>query len=168
MKAIELNNGMFAYVEDCDYLPLIRWLWCYHKDGYACRKLYLNNQSYMIYMHRQILGLTDRAVECDHINGNRLDNRFSNLRVVTRLQNARNKHNIPQHKGSSRYRGVYYDKTYSKWRAHIWYNGKTITLGSHDYEIDAALAYNSKAIELFGTQANLNVILELTSPKDTD
>ncbi|MDP1931912.1 MAG: HNH endonuclease [Gammaproteobacteria bacterium] len=40
-------------------------------------------------MHRLIMGFPER-MEIDHINGNSLDNRRSNLRVVTRSENARN------------------------------------------------------------------------------
>lgn len=160
MKMIQLTNGMYTYVDDCDYEPLMRWRWAYHKDGYATRTINIDGKSYIIYMHRQILGLTDRNVECDHINGNRFDNRFGNLRAVTRSENQRNRHVTPQHRGTSRFRGVYWDKMYSHWRAAIWYNGKTISLGNFDDEAQAALAYNKKANELFGNDARLNIILE--------
>jgi len=42
-----------------------------------------------VYLHRLILGLT-AGEEADHINRDGLDNRRSNLRVCSRLQNAHN------------------------------------------------------------------------------
>ena len=50
---------------------------------------------------------------CDHINGNKLDNRKSNLRIVSRSINRMN----------SKSKGYYFDKTKNKWRAYIKING---------------------------------------------
>jgi group I intron endonuclease len=61
---------------------------------------------------------------------------------------------------SSKYVGVCLDKSRNKWVAYIGYNGKRINIGSYNTEIDAALAYNAKALELYGENARLNIIIE--------
>jgi hypothetical protein len=53
---------------------------------------------------------------------------------------------------------VYYVKKYNKWRSSINKNYIAYNLGKFDTEIEAAIAYNVKAIELYGEQANLNII----------
>lgn len=58
---------------------------------------------------------------------------------------------------SSQYVGVSITKS-KKWFAYINYNKKRFGLGLFDSEIDAAIAYNTKAIELFGDKAKLNII----------
>jgi group I intron endonuclease len=46
------------------------------------------------------------------------------------------------------------------WRSHLYFKGEAFDLGCFETEIDAALAYNKKAIELFGEEANINIITE--------
>ena len=89
--------------------------------------------------------------EIDHINGIRTDNRLVNLREVTRTQNMRNS---CSNKG---FKGVSYHKRDKKFHSRIWSKGKNIHLGSYSSEIEAASAYNSKAKELFGEYARLNL-----------
>ena len=57
---------------------------------------------------------------------------------------------------SSRFKGVYWHKIRRKWYAKIDIDNKRIYLGSYEDELDAASAYNTKAVELFGEYANLN------------
>lgn len=60
----------------------------------------------------------------------------------------------------SKYIGVSWDKNRNKWNSKISWQNKTINLGRYDDEFSAALAYNKKAIELFGEQARINIIKE--------
>jgi len=59
---------------------------------------------------------------------------------------------------SSNYVGVCWHKCSGKWISQIVYMQKKIYLGLYDNKNDAAIAYNNKAIELFGDQARLNII----------
>ncbi len=59
---------------------------------------------------------------------------------------------------TSIYVGVYYIKDRKKWTAKISYCNKKFYLGRFSNEIEAAMAYNKKAIELFGENAKLNII----------
>lgn len=67
----------------------------------------------------------------DHINGNKLDNRLSNLRVCLQRENARN---VPMKRNNtSGFVGVSWDRTRGKWLAHIKVNRKFVNLGmAHD------------------------------------
>ncbi|MEG0380714.1 MAG: AP2 domain-containing protein [Kurthia sp.] len=64
--------------------------------------------------------------------------------------------------GSSRYRGVFWVKAERKWRVQIGYKGKRYLVGRFDNEIEAAKAYDAKAIELMGADAYLNFPTEVT------
>jgi acid phosphatase class B len=104
------------------------------------------------YLHRIIMG-SKKGDIINHIDGNGLNNSRKNLRICSRHENMRNRHN---HK--FRFKGVFKRKNLPTFRSYISYNGKQIYVGSFENEIDAAEAYNLKAIELFGEFAKLNDI----------
>lgn len=79
--------------------------------------------------------------EIDHINGNRADNRWENLRLVSRATNQRNKQMYACN--TSGYTGVSFDKKSGKWRAKI---GSTV-IGFFQDMADAAIA-RSLSVEL--------------------
>ena len=110
-------------------------------------------KSKTIKMHRAILNAPP-GMFCDHKNHNPLDNRRCNLRTCTPLQNACNQ--LPRPGGTSRYKGVFWQKQRRKWVARIKHRGRTFHLGYCNYEADAAIAYDDKAIELFGEVACFN------------
>ncbi len=158
MKRIPLTQGKFAIVDDEDYEWLVRWKWYVSKKSgllYAVRNGYceITKKRYQIHMHRLILGLvTGDGLFTDHIDHNGLNNRRDNLRVCTPQQNQYNR--LPQKKGASEYKGVTWNR--GRWHAEIKFYQKTINLGRFDTEWDAAVAYNNKAIELYGEFAYLN------------
>ena len=71
--------------------------------------------------------------EVDHINRIKTDNRFENLRYVTRSQNGLNRDCVDNAKGCSSYK--------NKWKAQIHINGKYKHLGVFDNEQEAHQAY---------------------------
>lgn len=112
-----------------------------------------------VYMHRLIMGLKNGDKKCvDHINGNILDNRRSNLRFCTKQQNAFNKRNKKLPK--SGFRGVR-KCSLQKWQAVLCKNGKTIVLGSYVNIVDAAKAYDKAATCYFGEFACTNASMGL-------
>jgi len=94
-------------------------------------------------------------LEVDHINGNPLDNRKSNLRLCTREENCRNRRNRKDHK-SSRYKGVGKSKRGGNFYACITKKGKRYHLGTFEDERKAGLAYNMAAFLLYGDFACYN------------
>jgi hypothetical protein len=79
----------------------------------------------------------------DHIDGDRLNNRPENLRLVTHKQNLRS-YRKTRKGASSKYRGVSWNTRANKYVAHIFHN-KHIYLGRFTCEKEAALAYNIAA-----------------------
>ena len=90
-----------------------------------------------IILHRQLLGLiTGDGKEVDHINGDPLDNRRANLRVLAAGQNQQN--TVQPQRGSSKYRGVRWMPRQKRWYASARINGKFHHLGSFKDEREAA------------------------------
>jgi HNH endonuclease len=90
----------------------------------------------------------------DHIDHDGSNNKLSNLRLATVAQNGHNRKKC-KIKTTSKYKGV--SKFRSGWRASLCYQGKFLLIGQYTTEWDAAVAYNTKALELFGEFALLNL-----------
>jgi hypothetical protein len=85
--------------------------------------------------------------QIDHINGNRTDNFWQNLRETSSKQNQEN---LPLSKNNtSGYRGVAWSKTSKKWLAHVRHNSKKIHIGLYKTAEEAAIAAATKRAELF-------------------
>jgi hypothetical protein len=155
MKLIRLTQGQFAQVDDADYDWLNQWKWRAKKSTntyYAVRTDYSNGKK-TVGMGRVMLGLTDSEVDAEHRDRNGLNNQRLNLRPATCQQNGINKSGYSK---SSQYKGVYYNKERRMFSAQIKYNYKSRHIGHFKSEIDAARAYDRKALELFGEFAYLN------------
>lgn len=112
--------------------------WCRSAGGYAVTR---DGAGRATYLHRAILGLGPWArggPEGDHANHNRLDNRRSNLRIVTHQENQQNRASVPG--SSSRYRGVSWDARRQCWRAQVMAGGRYHYGGGFALEEDAAVA----------------------------
>jgi hypothetical protein len=155
MKYIKLTQGKYAIVDDEDFECLNKRKWHYD-TRYATRTQWNKEtkKETKMYMHRLIL---PDVKEVDHINGNKLDNRKENLRSCTRKQNSMNTL-IRKGNKHSKYKGVSFDKSRNKWVAYCIKDYKMLNLGRFKTENEAGLAYNTKAKELFGEFARLNVI----------
>lgn len=84
----------------------------------------------------------------DHINGNPLDNRISNLRLSSSKENSRNSKKPKNN--SSGYKGVASAKGSPRYRAYICVNRRQLHLGMFDTKESAQEAYNAAAIKHFG------------------
>lgn len=154
---IPLTKGYVAIVDAID-ADLVTNLWFFSsgqgRAGYAQRNI--NNKG--IKLHRiilsRILGRELISSEiADHANGDTLDNRRSNLRLATLLQNSQNvKRRIDNTSG---YKGVYWKKDKNKWAARLRINNKCIWLGCFDSAEDAYFAYCEAAKKYFGEFARL-------------
>lgn len=150
MKKIYLSKGKFALVDDEDYDFLIQWKWHISQSGYAVRTD--NRLKKTTMMHREV-NKTLKNLETDHIDGNKINNQKNNLRSALKVQNQGNRK--PQ-KGTSKFKGVCWNKENKNWRAGIRVNKKSKCLGSFKNEADAARAYNIAAKEYFGDFAKVN------------
>lgn len=132
---IPLGNPPTAYAlvdpDDADRIGAHRWTM---SGGYAIRSALVDGQRRTVFMHRDVLGLTDADLTVDHINRNPIDNRRSNLRIVTL---AENNQNIPprEFNGGSVYRGIH-PTVSGKWHAIV--RGKRV--GTFSTELAAARA----------------------------
>jgi len=119
---------------------------CHSGNGYigisiAC-KHYQSHRLAFLYMTGKWPKL-----DVDHINGIKDDNRWCNLRDVSRSVNQQNK-KIARSDNVSGYLGVSWHKTSNKWRARITLNKKQIYLGNFKNAHDAAECYLQKKREL--------------------
>jgi hypothetical protein len=89
--------------------------------------------------------------EIDHINGEKSDNRLTNLRLATHSENRANAG--PQKNNSSGYKGVGFNKKTGKWRATIRKDRRPISLGYFATAEEAHSAYKGAAVRLFGPYA---------------
>lgn len=99
--------------------------------------------------------------QVDHIDRDKSNNRWSNLRIATNSQNHINKEK--QKNNTSGFKGVGFQKNRkhlkTPWRVRIKVNKKEIYLGHFSTPEKAALAYNEAAIKYFGEYARLNEVI---------
>lgn len=79
----------------------------------------------------------NQELTVDHINHDRSDNRYVNLRMISLSKNISNQCKDGL---SSTYHGVYWVKAKKQWRARIGRNGARISIGTYSNELEAAKA----------------------------
>ena len=110
------TNNMFLFdIEDYDKIKEI----CWHENGngYACHKSKKN-----LFVHRIVINAKENEI-VDHINRNRLDNRKSNLRIVSSSENIVN--SKLRRDNTSGIKGVSWNKRYQRWSTSIQFEKKT-------------------------------------------
>ena len=112
------SKGRWFEVDADDYPAVSAYAWSITNKGYW------RNRKMNISVHRFLIGSVPDGMVVDHINGNKSDNRRSNLRVVSAHQNSMN--NGISRANSSGVTGVYYRKDRGKWKAGICFNRKQV------------------------------------------
>ncbi len=157
MRHIEIAvaGGLVALI-DADDFELVKadhWAPDFQRNTTYVRRHFINARGVRTnqYLHTLLTGWA----MVDHINGDGLDNRRTNLRPVTHVENARN---MRKTRGASQYKGVSRStgRTTNIWRARIKLPAGELRLGAFANEADAARAYDTAARELFGEFAALN------------
>ena len=135
---IETNKGekILVSIEDYEHLKQFKWT---HNNSYIVG--YVNNKSQRIhrYIMIELVGHKEltRHNFIDHINGNKLDNRRENLRIVTVEENNRNK--TKRKDTLSKYLGV--SKKNNKYTAQLTLNDQNKSKLYALYEIEEHAAY---------------------------
>jgi len=151
MTLIKLASGGHAIVDDEDVERVSKHRW-HLTGGYCATVMKTDGKWKRMLMHHFIIGKPPRRMVTDHANGNKLDNRRSNLRFATHSQNA---HNTYRHKSNtSGFKGVWWSSDAKCWMANINVRGIGIHLGKFNTAYEAHLAYRTKAKELLGEFAN--------------
>jgi len=158
------GKGLYALVDgdyDGEYFSQYRWYLL--KNGYVGRvevEVPCKERKGYIYLHQEV-GKPNNGLWVDHINRNKLDNRTSNIRLVTPSENALNRVQVFSKENSSGYIGVtaprYRGKNSDKLPTggfQTSFGGKYI--GTFSTALEAAHAYDKVAREKYGRLAKTN------------
>lgn len=111
----------------------------------------------------------DPTVEVDHKNGNSMDNRICNLRICSRTENAQsrkvNRNSKTGFRGVTVHSRKYQNKDgsfsdFTRYRAILYFNKKTIYLGYFRDPEEAAYVYDQALIQMVGSQVRTNFIYD--------
>ncbi len=143
---IPLTQGQSTIVDLSDsWIAGRNWFARKSTNGYYAARTMRHRP---ISLHQELLGFPNCIV--DHIDGDTLNNRRSNLRLCDHTGNARN----VAKQAHRKYKGTCPSGT--RWQARISVGGKLLYLGVFDNEEAAARAYDCAAKQYFGEFARLN------------
>lgn len=133
-------------IDDYDKIKGYNWVNDCRRNNTISYSKQSNGKRKFIKLHRLILGIDDKKILVDHINGDVLDNRKSNLKVVTAQQNMFNRKKSKNCK--SGFNGVRF--RHKKWVVQIGFNGKCIHIGQFDNINEAIKARKEAEEKYFG------------------
>lgn len=145
IATIKLTQGKRAIVDSDMFECLNQYTWC------ACRQKRKNKELFyastgtmnlgggkrLDRLHWYVIGKPLKGFYVDHINGDTLDNRRQNLRIVTNRENCQN--NDKNRAGGLP--GASYDAFRRKWKSTIQVCGKNKPLGRFETKEEAHLRY---------------------------
>ncbi len=146
---ILLNDGQVAVCDGADF-GLVRGRTWTNLRGYPSYTDSKATPRTTVKLHQVLF---PNAEMVDHVNGDPLDNRRENLRPCSAAENVANSR---AREGSSKFKGVSWDSSRSKWIVSMQSAQGTRHLGRFDDEIEAARAYDLAAKEAHGAFARLN------------
>ncbi len=120
-------------------------------NGYAYFSFWKNGRSHPQTLHGYLMQ-APKGTHVDHVNGDKLDNRRANLRIVTPSRNQVNRKNLNRN-NTSGMRGISYQPRLSPskpWRAQITVNRQNHHLGLFATKDEAAAARRQAELELYG------------------
>lgn len=148
MKEIILSQNKVTLVDDCDYERVIifNWYAMFMNGRYYA---YVNHNRKPMSLARYIMSPHENLV-VDHISGDTLDNRRSNLRIATHSVNNQNRRAVSK----CGFKGVDFIK--NGYRARIKKDKIEYHIGVYETGKEAAIAYDLKALEFYGPNAGTN------------
>lgn len=142
---LTLSQNKKTLVCDCHLDLVVNYKWQYNRvrndGGYAVRTDRSNSTQSSVWLHR-VINNTPENMQTDHINGDKLDNRCTNLRSVTARQNSYNRPLRRDNKTGAK--GIY--ERFGKWRAMIRVDGRLKHIGVFSSKAEATNAYNEMAL----------------------
>lgn len=166
-EVLEVKNGV-AYIRvgragvalvDEDDLPLVQYHSWRRHNNHSSRGIVGNiyaiarADGHAILMHRVVLGLVFKdGKQVDHINRDGLDNRRSNLRIVSQTLNNLNCIRPLPSTGFVGARLNASAKRKPRYYSTLRVNGKSLNLGSFDTPQEASAAYRAARIKHYGEQ----------------
>ena len=148
---VDRKGQRFEVLIDTVDLPIAQsvpgyWYLIWHMKG---RELYaasvVNGKQVLLHRLLMMAGVHD---EVDHVRHNSLDNRRSELRLVSHLENLHNRKG-PNRNGSSGFLGVTRSRS-GRWLGKFVFLGKSVHVGVFDDPGEAACAVAKKRIEFLG------------------
>jgi hypothetical protein len=161
MKTIPLTKGHSVIVDD-DVFEWVGWIqWRFDGSRYAVCNISKNMRPRFrrsrMFMHNLVIGEPPIGMVVDHIDGNGLDCRRENLRVIPEEKNAQNRGADCRNKSGFKGASPFYSQgEFKKWRACIRVDNKLMHLGLFDDVREAAECYNRAAKVYHGEYARLN------------
>lgn len=154
-QPIHLSNGMTAFVSAEDaHLAALKWYAKRSPGGlvYAARNIVApNGKRATLRLHTAVLGQAPGDMHIDHINGDGLDCRRENLRLVTPQTNSRNRRSAARKDNrTSPYLGVNWVQRNRKFVARICVEGRSKHLGYFDTAEEANAARLDREREIWG------------------
>jgi hypothetical protein len=101
----------------------------------------------------------------DHIDGNKVNNHYSNLRECSNRENIQF---FKAKKGTSVFMGVSFCNTTSKWVARIFDENKQHALGYFTCETEAARVYDKALVKMGLAPFNITHYKDLMNKKETE
>jgi hypothetical protein len=145
------NHDSPALVDEDDYAAVSTYSWCMSSTGHVVARV----DGAVVLLGRLLLEPASELAVI-HLNGDHLDFRRENLRMVdwsTMMQRQRKRAGT-----TSKYKGVQLHKKSGRWRAIIWRKelGRSVHLGYFEEEAEAARAYDVAALDYYGEEAWVN------------
>jgi HNH endonuclease/AP2 domain len=145
MQEIELSQHKVAILDDEDFARLRQHRWIYRgerngRPGYAIRHVKDGQRYRTVYLHREVMSPIPPGYEVIFRNGDRLDCRRANLRVVSR-QEARRQHRRARSDSRSGVKGISYNRRPGTWSVTVYRSGRSRRVGTFLTQKEAADAY---------------------------